>query len=89
MQHRHEWELGFLQYLKCSGPYFFQVLPHDLQGIPRAIVGSDCVGAVPKDGQGDGLRTASVSQLVLHAVAQGVHCQLLVCDDCAKALHQA
>ena len=64
------------------------MLPHDLQGIPRAIVSSHCIGAVPEDGQGDSLRTARVSQLVLHAVPKRVHCQLLVCDDCAKALHQ-
>ena len=73
------------------------MLPHDLQRIPRAIVGShcvgavvgsDCVGAVPEDGQGDGLRAAGVAQLVLHTVAEGVHGQLLVGDDSAQPLHE-
>ena len=31
-----------------SLPYPHHMLPHDLQGIPRAIVGSHCVGAVPE-----------------------------------------
>ena len=59
------------------------MLAHDLQGIPRAIVSSDCVGAVTEDGQGDGLRTAGVAQLILHSVAQGVDGHLLVCDLCS------
>jgi len=31
-----------------SLPHLLHMLPHDLQRIPRSIVGSDCVGAVPE-----------------------------------------
>ena len=41
-----------------------------------------------KDGERYGLGAACVAQLVLHAVAQAVHGELLVGDDSAQALHQ-
>ena len=63
------------------------MLPHDLQGVAGTVIGSDRVGAVPKDRHGDGLRTASVPELVLHPVAQGVHRQLPVGDHRPEALH--
>ena len=50
-------------------PHPLHVLPHDLQGIASAVVGSDRVGAVSQDGHGDCLRTARVHELVLHPVA--------------------
>ena len=44
------------------------MLPHDPQGIARAVVGCHGVGAVPEYRQGDGLTAACVPQLVLHAM---------------------
>ena len=45
------------------------MLPYDLQGVARAVVGGHRVGAVSEDRHGDGLRAARVPQPVLHAVA--------------------
>ena len=39
-----------------------------------------------KDGERDGLRAPCVAQLVLHAVAQGVHGELLIGDCLTSAL---
>ena len=50
-------------------PHPLHVLPHDLQGVARAVVGGHRVGAVPQDRQGDGLRAARVPEPVLHPVS--------------------
>ena len=50
-------------------PHPLHVLPHDLHGVAGTVVGGDRVRAVSKDCHGDGLRAASVPELVLHPVA--------------------
>ena len=37
------------------------MLPRDLQGVARTVVGGHRVGAVSQDGHGDGLLAAGVS----------------------------
>ena len=64
-------------------PHLLQVLPHDLQRVALAVVGSDCIAAVAQDGQGHILRTACVPELVLHPVAQGVDGDLGVAHLCS------
>lgn len=49
-------------------PGFLHVLPHDLDGIARAVVGCDGIAAMAEDGHGDYFWTARVPQAVLHPV---------------------
>ena len=72
--------------LKYLIPHPIHLLPHDLQGVARAVVGSHSVQAVSEDRHGDGLRAACVPEPVLHPVAQGLHRQLPVGDHLAEAL---
>ena len=51
-----------------SAPGFLHVLPHDLDGIARAVVGRDGIAAMAEDGGGDCFWTARVPQTVLHPV---------------------
>jgi hypothetical protein len=69
-------------------PHLHQRLPHDVDSIPRPIVGRDTALGMSKYLHGEVLRTARVAQLVLHAVPQRVHGDLLVRDDRAQPLHQ-
>ena len=78
--------IGATAVLKYLIPHPIHVLPHDLQGVARAVVGSHGVRAVSEDRHGDDLRAACVPEPVLHPVAQGLHRQLPVGDHLAEAL---
>jgi hypothetical protein len=43
-----------------SAPGFLHVLPHDLDGIARAVVGCDGIAAMAEDGSGDRFWAARV-----------------------------